>query len=198
MGEPYYPAPPGPPPQSQPAPADTNTLGLIGLILSIMGFMTPITAPVGLVLSIMGMKHPQQGVAVAGLIVGIFSTLYAAAIAMVMLFYFGAIGACCLCGSLGAWQQSSQQQAARTAVATELGKSTSAIRIEKFSTTGLGQDTDATGTAVYTASDGRRTAVDFRCWLRKFDGQWEATEMEIASEPYEWTGPTDFDEEFEE
>lgn len=196
MGEPYYPAPAGPPPK--PASADTNTLGLIGLILSIMGFMTPIVAPVGLVLSIMGMKHPQQGVAVAGLIVGIFSTLYAAAIAIVMLFYFGAIGACCMCGAFGAWQQSSQQQAARDAVAAELGKSPSAIRIENFDADGFSKDTDASGTAVYTASDGRETAVDFRCWMRKFDGQWEATEMEIASEPYEWTGPTELDEEFDD
>ena len=80
-------------PQQPPPKSDTNVMGLIGLIMSIVGFFTLISAPIGLILSLFGLRHPQKGMAIAGVVVGIISTLYAAVIAAIMLMYFGTLGA---------------------------------------------------------------------------------------------------------
>lgn len=180
----------------QPAKSEMNVYGLIGLILSIVGFITIVTAPVGLVLSFMGLKHPEKGLAIAGVVVGIVSTLYAAGIALLLLFYFGTIGACCCAVGFAAWQQEAQEDAARNAVAPALNRPVEEVRIESLTGGGTsGQPSQASGTAVYTDETGTDTAQDFTCMLRKVDNEWEAYEVQLQGEPYEWIEPEEFEED---
>jgi len=61
----------------QQSPPGENGMAIAGFVLSIIGFFTCcITSPVGLILSIIGMKKTdQQGLAIAGLVLGILGTL---------------------------------------------------------------------------------------------------------------------------
>jgi hypothetical protein len=176
-----YPAP------QKPASSDLNTMGLIGLILSIMGFMTIIAAPIGLIFSLMGLKHPQKGLAIAGTIVGIISTLYAAVIAIIMLMYFGTIGACCCVAIGAAREQQAQEQAAKTVVAPLLNRTADQIDIEGLHVPSFESGAQqASGRAVYTDDAGVKKEVDFSATFEKVDGTWQATDATIDSEPRDW------------
>jgi hypothetical protein len=185
MSQPYY-APP-------PKPADaTNALGLIGLILSMTGFIMLITAPIGLVLSLMGLKHPDKGLAVAGTVVGIFSTLWAAVWLCIALAYFGMIGAlfgtmCCMASSVasGAAERVEQQQAAAEIATAQLGQH---VTVDLFNITGTGDSRQASGIALYAGEGGKQMAVDFSCQLDKVDGTWEASNFQRGT-AYERTPP---------
>jgi hypothetical protein len=77
---PSYPVQPpgyGPPQPMQQSPPGENGMAIAGFVLSIIGFFTCcLTSPVGLILSIIGMKKTdQQGLAIAGLVLGILGTL---------------------------------------------------------------------------------------------------------------------------
>ena len=75
---PYYvpPATPGPVP---PAPRPDDSLGIVGLVLSIIGVAScgclAILSPIGLILSVIAHTRRQTGVTLAGLIIGALGTL---------------------------------------------------------------------------------------------------------------------------
>ena len=53
----------------------TNSMGLAGFILSLLGFFTcGLLSPIGLILSIIGMFKPPRGFAVVGMILGIIGS----------------------------------------------------------------------------------------------------------------------------
>jgi len=72
-----YPPHPMQPPGYGPPPPAQNGMAIAGFILSIVGFFTCcLTSPVGLIMSMVGMKKTdQQGLAIAGLVLGILGTL---------------------------------------------------------------------------------------------------------------------------
>jgi hypothetical protein len=173
------------PPQSP--KSDTNVMGLIGMIMSIMGFVTLISAPIGLVLSLFGLRHPQKGMAIAGVIVGILSTAYAAVIGLIMLTYFGTIGACCCVAIGAAREQQAQEQAAKAAVAPLLNRTADQIEIEGMYVPSFESGAqDASGEAVYTDDAGAKKVVDFSATFEKVDGAWQVTNVTIDSEPRDW------------
>ena len=93
---PSYPIQPAGGPHSRPynAPAE-NGMAIAGFVLSIVGLLSCcLTSPIGLILSIIGMKKTdQQGLAIAGLVLGILGTLgliaIVAYIVIVMVFLGG-------------------------------------------------------------------------------------------------------------
>lgn len=182
----------GLPPPSTPT-SETNTYGLIGLILSIMGFMTIIAAPIGLILSLIGLKHPQKGLAIAGTIVGIISTLYAAVITFIFVVYFGAIGAMCCFAASAVKEQQAQEQAAKAAVAPLLNKAESDIAIHGLSIPPFTSSQTASGQAVYTDDAGAKKVVDFTATFDKSSGSWTATGATIDSDPRDWVEFEDYD-----
>lgn len=180
MSQAYYPPPPAKP------SSDMNIFGLIGLILSVLGFMTLIAAPIGLIFSLIGMRHEQKGLAIAGVIVGIFSTLYAATIAFIMFMYFGMIGTMCCFAANMVKEQSAQEQAAKAAVAPLLNKTPAEIEIHGLSIPPFNSSTQASGEAVYTDDAGARKVVDFTATFDKSSGTWTATNATLDSEPRDW------------
>ncbi|MBC22459.1 MAG: hypothetical protein CMJ32_00885 [Phycisphaerae bacterium] len=65
---------------------ESNTIGLIGLILSILGLLLGgVLSPISLILSVVGLFKPRNGTAIAGLIISIVGCLSLVAIVMIML-----------------------------------------------------------------------------------------------------------------
>ncbi|MCA9269997.1 MAG: hypothetical protein KDA41_16060 [Planctomycetales bacterium] len=187
MEEKPFPHAPQPYP-SQPEPF--NTMGLVGLLLSIFGFFSLITAPIGLIVSCMGLKHEPKVLGILGIIIGSISTLYAATAAAFMFLYFGTIAMCCCFGGTVAWQAMAQDKAISEALAGELNRPAEQISIRQAERSPpMSDDMTVDGTAVYTDDDGTRTGVDFHCQVIKVDGAWEVHDLTITSEPYEWIEP---------
>ena len=74
-------------PQYQVAPTQTNGLGSAGFVLSLVGllfcwipFFDAIVSLLGLILSAFGMKHKPNGLAIAGLVIGIVALIIGAII----------------------------------------------------------------------------------------------------------------------
>ena len=192
-----YPAPQPLPPK--PAESDTNIWGIVGLIMGLFGFFTWITAPVGLVMSYIGLKHPRNGIAIAGLIVSIFSTLYALTAVVILVLWFGAIatmcGSGCFCLGLAS-DEMALQRAVQDEAAVKLQLQSYEVEIRNLtSNPPFGTDSRSfDGTAVYTDENGQKVAVDISGDVEKVDGQWEVTNLNIDSEPYEWIDPFADDE----
>ena len=188
---------PGPGPQSyppQPPESDTNIMGILGLVLGMFGFVTTITAPIGLVMSYMGLKHPKNGIAIAGLIVSIISTIYALTVIAVVVLWFGAVAA--MCGGCGmcmglAGDEMALQAEVRRQVATELEMQSYEVEIESYYADPpfSGDSKTITGTAVYTDETGTAMAIDFTADANKVDGEWEVSNVVFEGEPYEWIDP---------
>lgn len=178
-----------PPVTPEPKPSEMNTWGLVGLILSILGFVTGgVTGPIGLILSLIGLKHPQKGLAIAGVIVGALSSLILAFI----LSYFGAVACCCGGAIYMGADMAALQMAAKPVVAEALGKPAAEVRIVNTDRDGE----DLTGTAVYTDDNtGEEMAIDFSGTARKVDGKWQVSDVTITSEPRVYF---DFDSEDDE
>ena len=189
------PGSPAPQPYPQkPAPSDANVYGIIGLVCGLLGFFTTVTAPIGLVLSYMGLKHPQNGIAIAGLIISIISTLYAAIMVAIMVLWFGAIAAMCGGGAFCMGMASDEmalQSAVRRNVAEELEMQSYEVTVDNFSSDPpFGGDAKTfTGRAVYTDEQGQYWAVDFSGDARKVESEWKINNLTIDSEPYEWSDP---------
>lgn len=77
-----------------PQPPAQNGMAVAGFVLSLVGFFTCcLTSPVGLIMSIAGMKKTdQQGLAIAGLILGIIGTLGLLSILLYFIFVMVFIG----------------------------------------------------------------------------------------------------------
>lgn len=184
--------------------SDTNIMGVLGLILGLFGFFTMIAAPIGLVLSFKGLKHPQSGIAVAGLIVSIISTIWAAVWLGFLILYFGIFALFCggMCfGISAAGNEAALRSAAETAIAQELEMQSWEITVRDFSSDPPFSDTRTfTGTAIYTDDQFNEMAVDFYGDAEKVDDQWEINDIQLQGEPYEWADPyaIDDDESFDE
>lgn len=73
-----------PPPAYQPTPVGTNTLGLVGFIVSLVGVLTlGCLAPVGLLLSAIALLKAPRGFAAAGTIISVLTLGTAAGVAVV-------------------------------------------------------------------------------------------------------------------
>ena len=189
------PAPTPQPYPPKPPESETNVWGLIGLLLGIFGFFTWVTAPVGIVLSYIGLKHPRNGIAIAGLIVSIASTVFVAVLLSIVAIFFGSIAAfyaavcgCCLCSGMQASDQAALRAEVEKVVAEELEKEWYEVDVESFSSNPpFGGDAKTfTGTAVYTDEEGQQMAIDFAGDAEKVDGQWEVNNLNLQGEPYEW------------
>ncbi|NSW57058.1 MAG: DUF4190 domain-containing protein [Armatimonadetes bacterium] len=68
-----------PPRITPPEPPHDDTMGIVGLVFSIVGLLScgclPILCPVGLILSIIAQNKRQTGVTIAGIVLGIIGTL---------------------------------------------------------------------------------------------------------------------------
>ena len=193
------PAPMPHPQHPKSSDSDANIWGIIGLIMGLFGFFTYITAPVGLVMSYMGMKHPRNGIAIAGLVVSIISTIYAIVVVVILVVWFGVIAAMCgsSCFCLGlASDEMALQRAVQDRVAEELELSSFEVRINGFSSSPpfSGDEKTFTGTAVYSDDSGTEMAIDFSGDAEKVDGQWEVNSLILEGEPYEWFEPFADDE----
>ena len=178
--------------------SDTNIMGVLGLILGLFGFFTIIAAPIGLVLSCKGLKHPQNGIAVAGLIVSIISTIWAAVWLGVLILYFGIFALFCgtMCfGISAAGNEAALQNAAETAIAQELEMQSWEVNVRDFSSDPPFSDTRTfTGTAIYTDQEFNEMAIDFAGDAEKVSGTWEINNIQLQGEPYEWTDPYAIDD----
>ncbi|HED53909.1 MAG TPA: hypothetical protein ENJ00_06875 [Phycisphaerales bacterium] len=74
---PHSPQPPQPASIQAAVVQPTNTLGIVGFILSLLGFVGTcgLLSPIGLILSIIALRREPKGFAIAGLILGILGTI---------------------------------------------------------------------------------------------------------------------------
>lgn len=103
MSEGQPPKPPihRPPAQQQTAPIhqqviiqanETNGLGLGGLIVSVLGFLTcGLLCPIGLLISAIGLFKRPRGIAIAGIVVGGLGTLFLLTVGFAILASFAAL-----------------------------------------------------------------------------------------------------------
>lgn len=68
----------------QPEPQGSNPVGLVGFILSVVGLLTCVTAPIGLIVSLFGLPKKPNGFAVAGVVTGAIGTLGSLLAAMLL------------------------------------------------------------------------------------------------------------------
>ena len=94
-----------------------NTQGVIGFVLSLLGFMTcPILSPIGLFVSWGALKREPKGMAVAGLIIGILGTISLIILVVVLcLIFAGMFAGIAAVGAIV--QEVPQQQAVAKIVA---------------------------------------------------------------------------------
>ncbi len=186
----------------KPAPPDTNIWGLFGLLLGLIGFFLWIAAPVGLVMSYLGLKHPNNGLAIAGLIVSIISTIWAAIILGFLLLYFGMwaamCGSCICLGMSAATDTLALENEVRTQVAEELELHSFEVVTHDFATEPVtGDDRWFSGTAVYDEESPQPKAIDFSGDAQKVNGTWQIISLQFQGEPYDWVEPVAFDEDLE-
>ncbi len=86
---PYHTPAPGFDPQTAAAPRQSNTLGLIGFIISLSGCCLVITAPLGLLLSFFALFKAPRLFAILGTIIGLIGTAILAG-SIALLFSVGA------------------------------------------------------------------------------------------------------------